>query len=185
MFKRAFTLTFVTLLIAAAAAVQPAQAQLKQDLTQIGFVDPMSVLQRMPKFAAVQTELQNFVQRKQEEMAKKEQEFQSAISAYQEKSAVISQEARTKEEERLGQLSADLRQFEQQLQQQIQQKRQELLGPLMEEIQGAIDTVSQEMGLDMVLQTRTNSGETILLYASPEMREKYDITDRVMRELGI
>lgn len=181
-----FTLTALLLLM---AGLKPAEAQLKENLdqaqTQIGFVDPISVLQSMPKFAAVQKELQNFQQQKQEEMAQKEQEFQNAISAYQEKSAMISDEARAKEEERLGELSSNLQQFEQQMSQEISQKQQELYDPLLDEIQGAIDTVSQDMELDFVVNTRTSNGDMILLYASPEMREQYDITDRVMQELGI
>lgn len=189
MSTRITTLTLTALMLLLLAGPEPAEAQLKEDLdqaqTQIGFVDPLTVLQSMPKFAAVQKELQNFQQRKQEEMAEKEQEFQNAISAYQEKSAVISEEARAREEERLGELSANLQQFEQQISQEIAQKQQELYAPLLEEVQGAIDTVSQEMELDMVVNTRTSQGDMILLYASPEMREQYDITDRVMRELGI
>lgn len=183
MVRRTLTLFILTLFVGLAAGVPASEAQVRQ--TQIGFVDPLTVLQRMPDFAAVQQSLQNFQQRKQQELAQKEQEFQTAISEYQQKSAVISDEAATKEEERLGQLSADLQQFEQQVNQEVQQKQQELLNPLLEKIQGAINTVAEQNGLDYVLNTRTYQGDMIILYASPQMRQNNDITDQVMQQLGI
>jgi outer membrane protein len=41
------------------------------------------------------------------------------------------------------------------------------------------------MNLTYVLNTTTSSGDAIILYASDEAQEKYDITDQVMQQLGI
>ncbi len=160
-----------------------AQAQ-SQDVT-IGYVDPQAILSRMPEMKAVQQRLTNFYQRKQQELAQKEQEFNQEVTNYQQKSSVISDEAKQKEEERLGQLNADLQQFRSELQQQMQAKQQELVGPLLEQIRDAIDTVATDMGLTYVINTTTSQGDVIILYASDEAQQKYNITDQVMRELGI
>jgi outer membrane protein len=153
--------------------------------TTIGYVDPQAILDKMPEMKAVQQRLENFVQRKQEELATKQQNFQNEIAEYQKKAAVISEEAKAEEEQRLGKLNAELRQYQMQIQQEIQQKRQELVGPLITNINSAISSVAQEMGLTYVLNMATSTGDIIILYASEEARAKYDITDQVMQELGI
>jgi len=181
MFKRVVTLSIYSLIFILAAGTADVYAQ---DL-KIGYVDPQAILNKMPEMKAVQQKLQNFAERKQEELSQKEQDFQQQITEYQQKSAVISDEAKAKEEERLGQLNADLQQYRQQIQQELQQKQQELVGPLLQEIERAINQVASDMNLTYVLNTTTSTGDVIILYASPEAQEQYDITDQVMRELGI
>jgi len=152
---------------------------------KIGYVDPQAILQKMPEMKAVQQRLQNFAERKREELANKQTDFQQQVQEYQQKSAVISDAAKAKEEERLGQLNAELQQFQSQIQQQLQQKQQELVGPLFQQIEQSINTVAEEMGLTYVINTTTTNGDVIILYASPDAQEKYNITDPVMRDLGI
>ncbi|MBN2731061.1 MAG: OmpH family outer membrane protein [Balneolaceae bacterium] len=159
------------------------QAQIQEE--KIGYVNPQAILQKMPEMKAVQQRLQNFIEKKRNEVAQQNQNLQEEINAYQQKQSVISQQAKEKEEERLGQLQADLQQSQREAQQAIQEKQQELVGPLLQEINKGIDAVAQEMGLSYVLNTTTNSGDLIILYASDEAQQKYDITDEVMAELGI
>ncbi|MDX1618337.1 MAG: OmpH family outer membrane protein [Balneolaceae bacterium] len=187
MFKRLIPLTticFVFITAFAIAGVQELKAQQGENLT-IGYVDPQAILSRMPEMKAVQQRLQNFADRKRQELTQKQSDFQQQVTAYQQKSAVISEEAKKKEEERLGQLQAELQQFQTQLQQEIQQKQQELVGPLLQQIEQAINTVAEERGLTYVLNTTTSNGDVIILYASQEAQQQYDITDQVMQQLGI
>jgi len=152
---------------------------------KIGYVDPQAILQKMPEMKAVQQRLQNFAERKREELANKQTDFQQQVQEYQQKSAVISDEAKAKEEERLGQLNAELQQFQSQIQQELQQKQQELVGPLFQQIEQSINAVAEDMGLTYVINTTTTNGDVIILYASQEAQDKYNITDPVMRDLGI
>lgn len=181
MFKRILTLSAFFVVLAATIGVNQSTAQ----ELKIGYVEPQAILAKMPEMKAVQQRLQNFAQRKQEELAQKEEEFNTEITNYQQRSAVISDDAKQKEEERLGQLNAELQQYRSQLQQEMQQKQQELVGPLLDQIGTAIDQVANEMNLTYVLNTTTSSGDAIILYASDEAQEKYDITDQVMQQLGI
>lgn len=182
--KRALITTVFSLVFLGFFTLPGAFAQQSQDL-KIGYVDPQSILSKMPEWKAVQQRLQNFADRKREELAKKQQQFQQQVTAYQQKSAVISDEAKKKEEQRLGQLNAELQQFQTQLQREIQQKQQELVGPLLQQIEEAINQVAADMELTYVLNTVTSNGDVIILYASEEAQQQYDITDSVMRELGI
>lgn len=183
MFKRA-TILFVFVLFLGLVSLNNAQAQVKSDVS-IGYVDPQAVLNKMPEMKAVAQRLQNFADRKQKEFQQKQADFQEQVTAYQQKSGVISDEAKSKEEERLGQLQSELQQYQTQIQQELQQKRQELVGPLLQQINDAIDKVASERNLTYVFNTTTSQGDVIILYASPEMRENNDITDAVMQELGI
>jgi outer membrane protein len=184
MLKRILSFSFACLFIVSVATVSSATAQQQQDL-EIGYVDPQAILNKMPEMKAVQQRLQNFIDRKREELATKQQDFQQQVSEYQQKESVISDAAKQKEEERLGQMNAELQQMQGQIQQEVQQKQQELVGPLLDQIDTAISTVAQDMGLTYVINRTTSQGDVIVLYASEEAQNRYDITNQVMTELGI
>ena len=185
--KKLNILSIVTLIILTALMAAPtAQAQVAAEGDmEIGFVDPRAVLQRMPEMSAVRQRIQNLAERKQTELAERQQELQSEIELYQQKVGVISEQARQDEEQRLTQLDQEFRQLQSQAQQEIEQRRAELMAPLLQQIQEAIDTVASERGLDYVLNTTTSTGDVIILYVAPDVESEYDITDAVMQNLGI
>jgi len=172
----AFAILCISLL-----ATAPAEAQ---DM-KIGFVEPRAILERMPEMRAVQQRLQNFAERKQNELVQKERELQTEMELYQQKVGVISEQARQEEEERLTQLDQDFRQLQNDAQQELQQQRAELMSPLLQQIQQAIDAVAARQGFDFVLNTTTSSGDVIILYVSPAIQDESDITSAVMEELDI
>ncbi|GAA5522960.1 OmpH family outer membrane protein [Aliifodinibius salicampi] len=183
MIKRILPVLFIFLLVGGFSNTSFAQVQ-NDDLT-IGYVDPQAILSKMPEMKAVQQRLQNFMESKREEFASKQEEYQQKVAEYQDKESVISEDAKQQEEERLGQMGAELQQYQSQLQQEIQQKQQELVGPLLDQIDSAINTVANERGLSYVLNTTTSNGDVILLYVSDEAQQQYDITDEVMDELDM
>ena len=139
----------------------------------------------MPEMAAIERRLQNFIDRKRQEFAEKEATFRREVEEYQQKMAVISDEARRREEERLAALNLELQEFQQNFQQEIQERQFELIEPLLEKIQGAIESVARERNLTFVLNTMTNNGDFIILYASERAQQDYDITDEVMQRLDL
>lgn len=168
---------FITL-----SAVDTVKAQQE---TKIGYINPQAVLAKMPEMRAIQQRLQNFSEKKEEELTQKQREYQAALQEFEQKAGVISEEASQREQEKLIKLQEDFQVAQQQAQQQIQQRRQELLGPMFNQIGSAIDAVAEQMGLTYVLNTTTSSGDQIILYASQEFQERYDITNAVMQELGV
>lgn len=152
---------------------------------KIGYVDPQSILSRMPEIKAVQQRIANFTERKSTELQTKQMEFQNAIEVYRQKESAISESAKRTEQEKLQQMNEDLIRAEQQAQAEIADRRNELLGPLLEQIDAAISTVAKRLDLAYVLNTTTNNGDLIILYASPDYQGKYDITRQVMDELGM
>lgn len=174
-----------TILVAITGFMAPTAAQAQTEDMKIGFVDPRAVLERMPEMRAVQQRLQNFAERKQQELSEKETELQTEIELYQQKVGVISENARQTEEERLSEMDTEFRQLQSQVEREFQQQRAELMSPLLNQIQQSINTVADTRGLDYVLNTTTSNGDVIILYVSEEIQSEFDITDAVMQDLGI
>jgi outer membrane protein len=181
MLKRILSISLLCFFVVGLSGHSTAQSQ----EMEIGYVDPQAILNKMPQMKGVQQRLQNFVERKREEFTTKQQDFQQQVSEYQQKADVINESARQREEERLGKLNAELQQYQTQIQQEIQEKQQELVSPLLEEIDNAVATVAEDMGLTYVINTTTSQGDMIILYASDEAQKKYNITDQVMEQLDI
>lgn len=174
----------ILLSIVSVITLFPQQKATSQEL-KIGYVDPNSILAKMPEMAAVDRKLKNFMEKKQKEFAEKEAGFRDMMTAYEQKKAVISEDARNKEENKLNQLRQELLQFDQQYQQEMQQKQAEFVGPLYKQIQEAITAVAKENKLTYVFNTVTSTGDFILLYASDEAQQKYNITEKVIAKLGM
>lgn len=181
MTKQILTLGFLSLVLFGFTGVEKSQAQ---DL-KIGFVDPRAVLERMPEMRAAQQRIQNFIQRKETELAEKEQEVQSEYATYQQRQSVISADARQREEERLNNLQLEFQELSAQAEQEVQQRQMEEMEPLLVQFQEGVDAVSAEQDFDMILNTRTSTGDVIIIYVSPELRESHDITNAVMDHLDI
>lgn len=156
-----------------------------QDELTIGYVNPQAVLAKLPETQAVQQKLRNFTEKKEAELRSMTDNFQNELTRYEQRAGVITDQARQQEEQRLAQLEQEVLQAQQDAQIEIQNRRQELLGPLFQQINQAIDAVATAKGLSYVLNTATSSGDLIILYASDEFQQKYDITQAVMEELGI
>lgn len=182
MLKRILSITLFCLCTFSLAGISTVQAQQKM---QLGYVDPQAILNKMPEMKAVEQRLRNFMEKKKKEFANKQQDFQKQVSEYEQKESVISEPAKKKEEQRLGKLNQELQQYQGKIRQQVQQKQQELVSPLLDQIDSAVNAVADSMGLTYVINTRTSNSDVIVLYASDEAKEEYDITQQVMDELDI
>lgn len=175
---------FVTIFILAFGLGLIGRTSVAQDL-KIGYVDPQSILQKMPAMAAVQKKLQNYGAKKQQDLTTQQNNYQQALQEYQQKAAVLSDEAKQKQQQNLQKMRQQLTQANQQAQQDMQQKQQELVAPLLQQVQDAINKVAKEMNLTYVINTMTSSGDYIILYASDSAQQKYDITQKVEDELNL
>jgi outer membrane protein len=182
--KKSLLLSSLVLLITI-GFYTPEQVQAQAQDLKIGYVDPNTLLMRMPEMAAVERRLQNFAERKRREFREKQETLQRDSESLEQRRAVISADAVTREEQRLTTLYTELQQFESTYTTELQQQQAELLGPLLEKVQDAINSVAAELGLTYVLNTMTNSGDFIILYASPAMQRQYDITERVAAKLEL
>ncbi len=152
---------------------------------KIGYVFPQQIFQRMPEMAAVQQKIANFRDRKAAELRNKQAEFLNAQNVLQQKASVISEAALQAEQDSLAKMYQELQRASEEADNAVNNRRIELLGPLYLQLRQAINAVAEKQGLTYVLNATTSSGDQVILYVSNEYATKYNITDAVMRELGI
>jgi outer membrane protein len=153
-----------------------------QDGPRIGYTDYELIIVQMPEYRQLQQTLQTQAEGDQEELAAMEQNIQQKFAEYQEQSGVLSPEARQTREQEIVQLQTELQQDQQRRLQALDRRQNELLQPLLEQLQNAINEVATARGLELVLSSRVST-EPVILYAGEEFTT--DITAEVMSELGI
>ncbi len=170
------------LLLFAVLAATFAAAPQAQTTARIGFTDYELIIVQMPQYRQVQTQLQEQAELDQQELAALEQTIQQKFADYQSQGGVLSEEARGAREQEIVQLQTDLQTEQQSRLQALDRRQNELLQPLFNELQGAIDEVAEARNLSLVLSTRVST-EPVILFADEE--NTIDITPEVMSKLGI
>lgn len=148
---------------------------------RIGYVDTEYVLDQMPEYTSVQQQLDKLekqwrdeIQQQREKVEKLEQEFQARELLYTEAE-------RKRKQQAIQEARAKVEQLRQQYfgpEGELYSRQKQLMRPLQERILEAAENVATEDGYDFVVDGK---GDTIFLYA----REEHDLSDRVLRELGI
>lgn len=168
-------------IVALPALVGTAHAQQAQDL-RVGYTDHEIIIVNMPQYRQVQSQLQQRFQGGQQEMQAMYQDYQERLDRYQKQQALLNEERRAEREQELMQLQQQIQEAAEEREQQLNEQEAELMAPLFERVQTAIDAVAQERNLDLVL--RANAGnQPIILYVNPN--SVADITLDVARRLGI
>lgn len=154
-----------------------ASAQLK-----VAVMNPDSVLDAMPETEQVQTELQNYIDERQDAFQARYQNWIDQMTEYAEQAenGSLSEAEQQEEEQRLNEMQQELNSLQQRIQQQIQQRQTELFNPLLVRVEEAMAEVSEEMGLDYVINKASNTGDPIVYYSSERAP---DITQNVIDKL--
>ena len=168
----------LAVLVLTAFAAPVAQAQ---TAPTIGYTDYELIIVQMPEYRTLQTTLQAQAQKDQQELAAKEQAIQQKFAEYQDQSGVLSPEARQTREQEIVQMQTDLQTDQQRRLQGLDRQQNELLQPLLEQLQVAIDEVATARGLQLVLSSRVST-EPVILFAGANT---VDVTAEVMSKLGI
>ena len=154
-----------------------ANAQVK-----IGYTDHEVLLANMPQADSVQSALQAEVRTSQAALQTQSQELQTKAEEYQRRQSLLSAEARQQREQELAGLQQALQQASQAAEQRLSVRQSELMRPLFERLQNAIDAEAQAQSLDLVIPTQIG-GQPAILYVNRE--RVVDITAAVARRLGI
>lgn len=145
-------------------------AQSKFAYTNVEFV-----LSQMPESQNIQPQLQAFEQTLSQDLQAQYQSFEQSVAQYQQSSSMMTDSARAARESELQQMQADLQNAQVNAEQQLAQRQSELLAPLYQKIQDAINQVAEEEGYTHVFRAQA------LLFA-PESEE---ISLKVLEKLGV
>lgn len=149
---------------------------------RVGIMDPDMVIDALPETEQVQTDLQNYIDQRQATFQSRYQDWLSQVTDYSERleAGELSEAQQSDLEEQLSEMQAELNSLQQRIETQVQERQNELFNPLLMKVENAMAEVSEELGLDFVLNKSSNTGDPIIYYAS---QRAPDITDQVIEKL--
>ena len=157
-------------------AAGPAQAQQK-----VGYIDSEYVLERMPEYATVQQNIDRQAQEWQAEVDQKREEAERLFDEYQARELLYTNEERQRKQEEIMRAEEEAERLRADYfgpEGRLFSEQEQLMRPIQEQILEAVEEVATEEGYDYVFDKK---GDFLFFYA----REQYDLSDRVLREIGI
>ena len=153
----------------------PAYSQIR-----IGYMNPALAMSQMEEVAQVDQQVQDLLTKRDAQLVEKATALQSDFTEYEQGKAVLSAEVRAEREQALVARNQELEQEKEAYLNEVRQKRNELMTPIIERLNSAIEKIAEEMHLDLVLNEATSYGDAIVFYAN---EEKLNITSKVVQEL--
>ena len=150
-----------------------AQAQVK-----IAHVNTAEILDAMPDKAKAEKSLENYYNELQSQLQTMATEYQNKMQDYEANQATMSNLVKQSKEKEIVDLQNRIQQFQANAENEFEAKRAELLKPILDKIQNAINTVGKEKGYTYILDLAT--GATV--YVSDD---SIDATNDVKAKLGI
>src|SRR5690606_15843481 len=111
--------------------------------TKIGYIDTRRVLQEAPGAEEARTTLESAMQGFQGQLQAMQDSLQAMMTDYQQKSLVMSADAKQKREQEIIAKRTGWEQRAEQLQQQAAQQQQQVMEPIMQRVEAVISEVRQ------------------------------------------
>ncbi|MBO5809535.1 MAG: OmpH family outer membrane protein [Bacteroidales bacterium] len=145
---------------------------------KIGHVDSGSIMQIMPETAKVEQDLQAYAAELQAELQAMAAEYQNKLQDYQANQATMSNLIRQSKEKEIIDLETRIQEFQGSADMALQAKQVELLNPIIEKVQNAVNAVGQEKGFTYILDKTAG----VVVYIG---ENAIDITADVKAKLGL
>jgi outer membrane protein len=163
-------LAVLALLVVAAPVAAQAQAQ-----TRIGYIDTRRVIQEAPGAQEARATMEREMQVWQQELQAMEDSLRTIVTEHQQRSAVMSADAKQRREAEIMQKQQSFEQRAQTLQQQAGRRQQELMEPIMQRVETIISDVRQAEGFAIIFDVASEA----IVSADPAL----DLTDRVIARM--
>lgn len=150
---------------------------------KIGYTNIELILAYMPEAKTVESSLGTYQKKLAEKLKAKDDYAQTKLQEYMELSEAnrLSPTDKETREKELMKLDEEIKKLAEESEFDLLAKRQELLGPVLEKLQTAINTVAKENGYTYVLNQTTSAGVSTILYGP----EEDDLTEKIMAKLNI
>ncbi len=169
--KRMTMAAFAAAVAVLAGGAAPAAAQ----QLKIGFVNSQRVLAEAPGLQGVQATLERELSPFRTEVDSLERSLEAQNQALQQQASTLSEAVRTQRQQELQQRFGAYQQRLTQLNQMAQQRQSQLVGPVMTQINEAVEAVRREGSFSFIVDA--SSG--FVVAADPAL----DVTDRVIARL--
>ncbi len=144
---------------------------------KIGYIDAQEIVSLMPETKKANAEVEALQKQFLDQRNSMQTELETKYKAYQAGAKTMSDVIKEVKEKELQDLQARIGSLEQSANEKIDEKRQELLKPIIDKAQKAIEAVAKEKAYTFILDTSSGS----LLYATPAD----NILEAVKTKLGI
>ena len=163
----------LTLLAVAMLGISTASAQ------KMARINVQEIVVAMPEFEEAQKNLETFGRDLQEQMEQIQVEFNNKYADFEKNQATMAASVKQIKQQELQQLQQRFAEFQQFAQQDFQKKEAELLEPVQQKAQDAINKIAKANGFIVVFNTAVPS----LIYFDES--HLVDIAPLVKKELGI
>lgn len=143
----------------------------------LAHVNRSQILQNMPKVQQAQKNLQSYSKELEGQVQNLMKEYKQKLKKFQNNSESMTATQRNDKQRELKNLEERIQKFRKDAQKQVSEKRSELLQPIMDEINKAIETVAEQKGYTYVFDASQGS----VLYAE----ESRNITPLVKQRLDM
>jgi len=169
--KKMFKVLFLGIALFVMSGV--AQAQVK-----IAHVNTAEILDAMPDKAKAEKDLEKYYGELQSQLQTMAQEYQTKMQDYEANQATMSNLVKQSKEKEIIDIQNRIQQFQANAESEFESKRAELLKPILDKIQTAINAVGKEKGYTYMLDLATGAA----VYVSDDA---VDATKDVKAKLGI
>lgn len=145
---------------------------------KFGHIDLQALVQVMPERATAETAFNSFQSELEDVLGEMQQNYQQKITELEKLGEDASEIRRNAKVTELQELNQRIQNYQLTAQQQLQQKQAELLTPVFDKAEAAIEEVAKEQGLLYVFDV----GSRVVLYKS---NQSVDIMPMVKQKLGI
>lgn len=158
-------------------------ANVQAQEVKIGYTNVELILFQMPKATQIDKTLKTYEKKLEEQLRVKQEYAQAKLQEYMdaEKAGTLTDADKQTKMNELQKLDSEIMEFAKDAEEKLLMKREELLVPILEELQEAIDDVAQASGYTYILNQTTSAGVSTILFGP----EENDITEAVMKKLGI
>ena len=161
----------------ATPATTAAAGPLKLGYTNIDFV-----LSQTPEAKDIQNQLTIQRTQSENELKRMQKELEDKYAAYEKGAAQMSDVIKKDRETELQGLQGRIQEFGRTAEQSLQGKYQQLVNPVVQKIQKAIDAVAKENGFQYVFNLDAGANTIPILLVAPE---ENNITELVLKKMGI
>lgn len=144
---------------------------------KFGHIHSEQLLMIMPETASADQAIQEYNQMLETQLQAMYTEYQTKAGEFQANEALMTDVVKEAKIKEIQDLEVRIQQFQQTSQESIQQKRNEVLAPLLEKAQNAINEVAEENGYTYIFDISLGS----IVYG----KESHDIMPLVKTKLGI
>ncbi|MBR6272293.1 MAG: OmpH family outer membrane protein [Bacteroidales bacterium] len=145
---------------------------------KIAHVNTNEVMNAMPERTKAEKNLENYYNELQDQLKVMYTEYQTKLQEYQANAETMSNLVKQSKEKELVDIESRITAFQANAESEFENKRAELLAPLLEKIQNAINTVGKEKGYTYILDVATGAAVYI-------GTDAVDVTKDVKTKLGI